>query len=81
MLSTGSLVVIISFTWDFVKFMFREDTGTRIYTLTEKNIEILSYVPSEFNWWIFGIGLAVIVYGIISIIRRTKIECGKQPIY
>ncbi len=80
-LSLGSFIVIVSFLWDFVKFMFREETGTRIYTLTEKNIEILRYVPTEFNWWLFIIGESIIVFGIITILKRIKKECRVSGIW
>ena len=80
MLCAGSIIVIVSFIWDFVRFMFREETGARIYTLTEKNIEILNYVPVEFNWLLFGLGQSIIIIGIITIVTRIKREGAKAVI-
>jgi len=72
LLSSGSLTVIVSFIWDFVSFMFREETGARIYTLTEKNMDILNYVPSQFNWWLFATGELLIILGVVLFVKRMK---------
>jgi hypothetical protein len=70
-LSVGSLVVIISFTQDFLKYSGAYDGPTipgkdRMYTIFG------TYIPITFNWWIFIAGETLILAGIISFINRAR---------
>jgi hypothetical protein len=56
----GSLVIVISWMWDYVAY------SGRISDSPDKAMEVLStYVPTHFNWWLFGIGEMLIVIGLV----------------
>lgn len=71
----GSVVIIISYTEDYVSFMmnkfsfFEVFDGTKVSLLNEyaKN-----YQPVSFAWWIFIIGEIIILTGILSFFTRNK---------
>lgn len=62
MYSCGSLIVILSFSLDTMKFI----------SLSKEQPSLA--VPSVYNWWIFWIGELVIVAGIILFVKRIKNE-------
>lgn len=71
----GSLIIIISYTEDYVSFMLNEFTLIEIFGST--NINILNeyathYQPISFAWWIFIIGEVIILAGILSFFTRNK---------
>ena len=75
LLILGSLVVFISFIWDYCKFIIQNfdrigDSGlafsVRIYNLS------FQYVPDQFPWLIFILGVIIIIIGIFTINRRNK---------
>jgi hypothetical protein len=71
----GSIIVIFSFVLDYFKHVIKESTTSGIWTLSSKeNLfnEIKTYVPSHYNWFIFWIGEALIIYTIIQYARRTN---------
>ncbi|NJK98883.1 MAG: hypothetical protein HC905_31775 [Bacteroidales bacterium] len=70
----GSLVIIISFTWDYSKFMLTHYSISEIWTLPKATLyELVStYIPTSFNWWIFVTGEIIIVFGIFKFWKRTK---------
>jgi len=82
MLAAGSIIVIWSYIEDYVSYLHRsfslseiffpKDTGRLIESAT-------SYVPQEFNWWIFGIGQILILTGIGQwYFRKRKVYRGNK---
>jgi len=74
LLISGSLIVIISFTMDFVNFMHGYFSWSEILAFRwMAEITKLSelYVPQHFNWWVFLAGIAVISAGIVLFIRNS----------
>jgi hypothetical protein len=72
-LSTGSLVVILAFVWDYLSFIRRANIVSKSYSLVEKKYlfdEIANYVPVDFNWSLFLTGEALILAGILIYVRR-----------
>ena len=67
----GSLVLIFGFVFDYSLHMLTHFSLGEM--LQVKNSEVLEvatkYIPSQFPWWIFGIG-EVIIIGTIAIYRR-----------
>lgn len=59
----GSLIVILSWVWDYMQFVSRQFPDELPWTLSLKR-NLFSgaeeYVPVEFNWWVFGIGFFLI---------------------
>jgi hypothetical protein len=71
----GCTVIIGSFLWDYIQTIFNTHTSTQIWTLSSKEsllADMINYIPGTYNWWIFGIGQAIIIYGIITFIIRIK---------
>jgi hypothetical protein len=81
LLITGSSIVILSFLWDYLKYVAEHHSSNHIWTLSSKQemfIEIAGYIPSDYNWWIFSIGQSVIIYTLVNYIRRIKNENNIQ---
>jgi hypothetical protein len=74
LLIAGSVVLIVSFTWDYSRFMLQHYSFSRIWTLPKSSLYELaiSYVPVSFNWWIFAAGELIIVWGIIRFWKKVR---------
>jgi hypothetical protein len=75
LLSFGSIIVIISFVWDYIIFVGAGNSATNIWTLSGKESlfsEIATYIPTTFNWWLFSSGELIIVFAILIFIKRIK---------
>jgi hypothetical protein len=76
----GSLIVIWSYIEDYVGYMRQEFSVSEIFFPgdPQKLMEFaLQYVPSNFNWWVFGIGQLLIITGIVHWVvslRSTRIK-------
>jgi len=71
----GSIIIIGSFLWDYLRTIYNANTSTQIWHVSSKQsllTDMASYVPEAYNWWIFSIGEAMILYGIICFIIRIK---------
>lgn len=73
LLAAGSLVVIISFTKDYVTqkgdILFRNlRSGGSLFT------DLTTYIPAQFDWWIFTLGEAIIVLSWIMYTRRVSAQ-------
>jgi hypothetical protein len=67
MLVLGSLIVIISYVEDYVKYLNKEFSWSEIFFPTDSGRLMESatrYVPNEFSWWIFWVGQLLIMSGI-----------------
>lgn len=75
LLIVGSIVLIIGFTYDYIRFMleyfgFAEIFDpSKIQALMAKAVQ---YVPQAFPWLIFIAGLAIISYGIFHFYKRNR---------
>jgi hypothetical protein len=64
LITTGSLVTIVSWMWDYIKY------SGRVADVSQSALETLSsYIPESFNWWFFGLGetlllIAIFLYSI-----------------
>lgn len=75
--AAGSFVVILSFVWDFWKYLRAISFTDRSDALSGSQYldGVLSdYIPSTFNWPLFLAGLLVLAYGTLVLIRRFKSE-------
>lgn len=67
MLVSGSLIVIISYIEDYVKYLNKEFSWAEIFFPSDSGKLMESatrYVPQEFIWWVFWVGQLVIMTGI-----------------
>ncbi|MBW6461092.1 MAG: hypothetical protein K0B08_11035 [Bacteroidales bacterium] len=75
LLIIGSLVIIFSFTKDYLRFMQQHMPLTDLFRLTKSNgvLDVTSsYVPEYFNWWIFGLGQMILFTTVILFFRRAR---------
>jgi hypothetical protein len=71
----GSVIVIISFVWDYIVFLSQQGRNGVVWTLsanTDMFDEVKQYVPDHFNWLLFSIGELCILFVILSLIRKNK---------
>jgi hypothetical protein len=61
----GSLIVIVSWTWDY--FRYRPASGSPQETL----VLFSNYIPSSYPWWMFAIGEALLLLGIFLFWKRA----------
>jgi len=69
LLICGSIVIIISFTWDYCRYIFNAYSINQLLTLPNKNIfdYSIKYVPASFPWVIFVIGEVIILEAIFRL--------------
>jgi len=75
LLISGSLVVIVSYTMDFVCFMLPEFSIWEVMGAgdTQKMLSYATtYIPRHFNWWLFFCGTMLHVFSICLIIRKNR---------
>ncbi len=75
LLIVGSLVVIVAYTQDYVRFMSQQfsifellkpSNGKAIIKLAQ------AYIPLSFNWLIFGTGVGMHLTAIAMVLKRNK---------
>lgn len=73
-LITGSLVLIVAFTWDYSRYVLRHNTFADIWSVPSQSLYKLttSYVPESFNWWIFAAGEIIILWGVYRFWAKNK---------
>ncbi len=74
-LVTGSLVVILSFMWDYLHYTSGDSNSAQNLLLTDNEhmlLELESYIPSDFNWELFITGEVVLLTGIILFFNRLR---------
>jgi hypothetical protein len=76
-LITGSLILILSFTWDYSKFILNEYSLGEIFTLPDKTSlydYALGYIPVKFPWSIYFTGIIIILAVILLMWKRFRKE-------
>lgn len=71
----GTLLIVITFMWDFTRFIISGDIPLKLFNLVETadfDQIIVQYVPIYFNWPLFVIGEAIILYSIWRIYKRVR---------
>jgi hypothetical protein len=66
----GAFISILSFTFDFFSYLRENEGNTELYK--EVGALSLTYVPKDFDWWIFLIAIACILTGMTSYYIRTS---------
>lgn len=83
LLISGSLVLIIAFSWDYNSFLLEKFSFKDIMN-NAKGREIMSYsltyIPRIFNWFLFIIGQIIIFFGILLYFIRNKKLYKKEGI-
>jgi hypothetical protein len=72
---SGSLIIILSFIWDYLHYINKMNTSNMTNSLGDHQSilsEIKDYVPVDFNWGLFLSGESILLYGIIIFIIKKK---------
>jgi len=79
LLILGSLVVIISYTMDYVGFMSDKFSFIQLIGIgdTQGVLEYATaYIPVNFNWWVFLCGVLMHFSALILLIRKNRLAMG-----
>lgn len=77
LMTTGCLIIIVSFTIPYLKLMAETSGRTSSGELLQK---ISNYTPGNYNWFLFSTGEFILLIAILFIIRRSrKILESKVP--
>jgi len=74
-LISGSIIVFISFIWDYCRFLIKNISFDEFKTksISEKLFDLsVKYIPVKFPWIIFILGTIVIIYVIVTLAIRNK---------
>jgi hypothetical protein len=74
LLVCGALLVILSFTWDYTGFILEHYSFREIWTIPKEDLfdVSLSYIPRQFNWWLFIIAEIPLLLSTGLIFRRLN---------
>jgi len=75
LLVIGSLIVIVSYTEDYVGYMLGEFSLMELLIPTNSNEVMdyaIGYVPQHFAWWVFGLGQGIIFLAIFLFYFRKR---------
>jgi hypothetical protein len=66
LLITGSVILILGFTWDYSAFILESMSIRDIWTLPGEEVLAVAtqYIPRQFNWLLYGLGEGLILAGI-----------------
>lgn len=67
LLGSGSLVLLISWTWDYVVLF-----GPGIPSAEQSISFYAAYIPQHYSWWLFGLGEFLLLSAIYSLYRRAR---------
>ena len=73
----GIAVLVVLYTWmiDYALLIFQKDFALSFFTLNE-NLDFIklvsSYSPNHYNWFLFFIGILLVLIGIVSFYYRNK---------
>ncbi len=68
LLILGTIVIIVSWCWDYCRQMITNSSFSDVWTLSGNSPlfeDMNGYVPERFNWFLFGIGLIMCGFGMI----------------
>ena len=75
LLIPGSLLVILSWTWDYFVLSFRNDESP------EEALAVLSnFIPQSYPWWLFLSGEILLLWGIFSFWKRRRMKSEKLKV-
>lgn len=74
-LLAGALVVLVSFIWDYMNYLF-DHYPSKVESMDAlfDNLKAitLKYTPHGFNWWIYILGVLLLLISLSMIYRRNK---------
>jgi hypothetical protein len=82
LLINGSLVLILSFTWDYSRFILSHYSFSQIWSMPDNHALYnlaQQYVPQSFNWELFDIGELIILIAITWFAWRHFVLLHRLP--
>jgi hypothetical protein len=82
LLIAGSLVVILSFVWDYLQYVDKWGGLVKLWTITSHEglfTEAPKYIPQHFDWWIFWTGELLLLLPIGMFVKRTLAQPANKP--
>ena len=64
---SGSMVVLLSWTWDYFDF----GQGHPVISVEKSLLFFSTYTPQDYRWWMFGLGEVFLLCGVAIFFRRT----------
>jgi len=76
LLIIGSVILILSWTWDYSAFIFEHYTFREIWSVPGDELYNVAsqYIPRKFYWGIFWVGEGVILAGMFLLLKRLVIR-------
>ncbi len=72
LLITGSVVLILSFTWDYYAHVLPVIRNNGLDRMSSISQWIYHYVPERFNWFLYIAGEVMILAGIVVFFKRNR---------
>jgi hypothetical protein len=72
---SGSIVIIVSYTEDYVRYMMNMFSFVELFEVAKSDQMLeyaTAYVPESFSWWIFVMGELIIIAAILIYYRRNS---------
>ncbi|MCX6235685.1 MAG: hypothetical protein NT175_13365 [Bacteroidetes bacterium] len=81
LLIAGSLVIITSYTEEYIRYVTSEFSLSEILSSSRKD-EVLAYafrfIPQKFNWYIFAVGAILHIVAVVHYFRRWHLKSNIQ---
>jgi hypothetical protein len=77
LLILGSMDLILAFIWDYSSYMLQYHTLNQLLSFSDTGAILdtaYAYIPRSFNWFLFVLGLIIIITGIITGGRNIRNE-------
>ncbi len=73
-LISGSLILILAWTWDYSGYILEHFSFSEIWTIPKDDLYQIAtqYIPRKFNWGMFWLGEGVILSGIVFLFLRLR---------
>jgi hypothetical protein len=68
----GSVLIFLSFIWDFSSFMHRQYSLASILDLKIASVALKRYIPVSYNWFFLFAGEAAVFSGIIVLVFQNR---------
>ncbi|MCD6017866.1 MAG: hypothetical protein K0S53_987 [Bacteroidetes bacterium] len=80
LLISGVLVIIMSFTTDYIEQVSQSSVDNwNIFSESQLFEELKTYTPKEFCWWLFWVGDALCALGVLSFVKTCVRDCSGNP--
>jgi hypothetical protein len=80
LLITGSIILILSWTWDYSDYILEHFTFREIWTVPREDLYRIAseYIPRKFYWGLYWTGEVIIIAGIGYLWRRLAKDVKRE---